>query len=113
MGADAPLPIRWATCPALILSTALRALIGDPNYAAKNWVFEQYDTMVMADTPARRASGAGIVRVHGTDKSIAFTSDVTPRYVFADPVEGGGRPSPKPTAICAPWARGRWPPPTT
>jgi phosphoribosylformylglycinamidine synthase len=27
--------------------------------------------------------------VHGTDKSLAFTSDVTPRYVKANPVEGG------------------------
>lgn len=67
----------------------LKALISDPNYAAKNWVFEQYDTMVMADTARTPGIGAGIIRVHGTDKSIAFTSDVTPRYVRANPVEGG------------------------
>ncbi|MDF1727374.1 MAG: phosphoribosylformylglycinamidine synthase subunit PurL [Sulfitobacter sp.] len=68
---------------------ALRALITDPNYAAKNWVFEQYDTMVMADSLRIPGIGAGIIRVHGTDKAIAFTSDVTPRYVQADPVQGG------------------------
>ena len=68
---------------------ALEALIADPNYAAKNWVFEQYDTMVMADSARTPGFGAGIIRVHGTDKSIAFTSDVTPRYVQANPVEGG------------------------
>ena len=67
----------------------LKALISDPNYAAKNWVFEQYDTMVMADSARTPGIGAGIIRVHGTDKSIAFTSDVTPRYVQANPVEGG------------------------
>ncbi|KIN64755.1 Phosphoribosylformylglycinamidine synthase 2 [Sulfitobacter noctilucicola] len=67
----------------------LKALISDPNYAAKNWVFEQYDTMVMADSTRTPGIGAGIIRVHGTDKSIAFTSDVTPRYVQANPVEGG------------------------
>ncbi|MEW9920662.1 phosphoribosylformylglycinamidine synthase subunit PurL [Marimonas sp. MJW-29] len=67
----------------------LKALISDPNYAAKNWVFEQYDTMVMADTARTPGLGAGIIRVHGTDKCIAFTSDVTPRYVKANPFEGG------------------------
>lgn len=67
----------------------LRALISSPNYAAKQWVYEQYDTMVMADTARTPGLGAGIVRVHGTDKALAFTSDVTPRYVRANPEEGG------------------------
>ncbi|EAQ07313.1 phosphoribosylformylglycinamidine synthase subunit PurL [Yoonia vestfoldensis] len=67
----------------------LRALISSPNYAAKQWVYEQYDAQVMGDTARIPGLGAGIVRVHGTDKSLAFTSDVTPRYVMADPVEGG------------------------
>jgi phosphoribosylformylglycinamidine synthase len=67
----------------------LRALLSSPNYAAKNWVFEQYDTMVMADSARTPGLGAGIIRVHGTDKALAFTSDVTPRYVKANPVEGG------------------------
>jgi len=67
----------------------LRALLASPNYAAKNWVFEQYDHMVMADTVRAPGLGAGIVRVHGTDKALAFTSDVTPRYVKANPSEGG------------------------
>ena len=67
----------------------LRALISSPNYAAKQWVYEQYDSQVMADTLRTPGLGAGIVRVHGTDKALAFTSDVTPRYVRANPVEGG------------------------
>jgi phosphoribosylformylglycinamidine synthase II len=67
----------------------LKALIGSPNYAHKAWVFEQYDHMVMADTVRVPGQGAGIVRVHGTNKALAFTSDVTPRYVRANPVEGG------------------------
>ncbi len=68
---------------------ALKALIASPNYAHKGWVWEQYDTMVMADTVRLPGLGAGVVRVHGTDKALAFTSDVTPRYVKANPVEGG------------------------
>jgi phosphoribosylformylglycinamidine synthase len=67
----------------------LKALISSPNYAAKDWVYTQYDTMVMADTMRIPGKGAGIIRVHGTDKALAFTSDVTPRYVKANPVEGG------------------------
>ncbi len=67
----------------------LKALISSPNYAGKQWVYEQYDTMVMADTARTPGLGSGIVRVHGTDKALAFTSDVTPRYVAANPVEGG------------------------
>ncbi|MBI6629000.1 phosphoribosylformylglycinamidine synthase subunit PurL [Pontibaca salina] len=67
----------------------LRALISSPNYAAKQWVYDQYDSMVMADTIRIPGQGAGLVRVHGTDKVLAFTSDVTPRYVRANPEEGG------------------------
>ncbi len=67
----------------------LRALLASPNYAGKQWVYEQYDTMVMADSTRTPGLGAGMVRVHGTDKVLAFTSDVTPRYVRANPVEGG------------------------
>ncbi|TDT78023.1 phosphoribosylformylglycinamidine synthase subunit II [Litoreibacter halocynthiae] len=68
---------------------ALRMLLSSPNYARKQWVWEQYDSQVMADTINAPGAGAGIVRVHGTDKALAFTSDVTPRYVKANPVEGG------------------------
>jgi len=63
----------------------LKALLSSPNYASKAWVYEQYDHMVMADTVRRPGFGAGVIRVHGTDKALAFTSDVTPRYCFANP----------------------------
>ncbi len=68
---------------------ALKALISSPNYARKSWVWEQYDTMVMGDTVRTPGLGAGVVRVHDTGKALAFTSDVTPRYVKANPFEGG------------------------
>ena len=67
----------------------LKILLSSPNYAAKQWVYEQYDSQVMADTLRAPGLGAGIVRVHGTSKALAFTSDVTPRYVAANPFEGG------------------------
>ena len=68
---------------------AIRALLASPNYCSRAWVYEQYDHMVMADTVRAPGAGAGVVRVHGTDKALAFTSDVTPRYVRANPIEGG------------------------
>ncbi|NEK20967.1 phosphoribosylformylglycinamidine synthase subunit PurL [Sulfitobacter sp. JBTF-M27] len=86
---ETPAATPLADVPGIDPIDGLKALISDPNYAAKNWVFEQYDTMVMADSARTPGIGAGIIRVHGTDKSIAFTSDVTPRYVKANPVEGG------------------------
>jgi len=67
----------------------LKALIGSVNYCSRQWVYEQYDHMVMADTARAPGLGAGITRVHGTEKLLAFTSDVTPRYVKANPIEGG------------------------
>ncbi len=67
----------------------LKALISSPNYASKEWVYDQYDSQVMADTVRQPGLGAGIVRVHDTGKMLAFTSDVTPRYVFENPHEGG------------------------
>ncbi|WP_306755112.1 phosphoribosylformylglycinamidine synthase subunit PurL [Paracoccus actinidiae] len=75
--------------PAITPIKALRALIGSPSYAHKGWVWEQYDTQVGADTIRRPGMGAGVVRVHGTSKALAFTSDVTPRYVKANPYQGG------------------------
>ena len=75
--------------PAIQPIAALRALIGSPSHAHKAWVWEQYDTQVGADTVRHPGLGAGVVRVHGTEKALAFTSDVTPRYVKANPVEGG------------------------
>jgi len=75
--------------PEIDAIAGLRALIGSPSYAHKAWVWEQYDSMVMADTVRAPGLGAGVVRVHGTAKALAFTSDVTPRYAKANPVEGG------------------------
>ncbi|MCT4608116.1 MAG: phosphoribosylformylglycinamidine synthase subunit PurL [Pelagimonas sp.] len=68
---------------------AIKMLLSSPNYSSREWIYEQYDSQVMADTMRVPGFGAGVIRVHGTDKKLAFTSDVTPRYVKANPVEGG------------------------
>jgi len=86
---ETPAAEPLADVPEIDAIDGLRGLISSPNYAAKQWVYEQYDTMVMADSVVVPGLGAGVVRVHGTDKALAFTSDVTPRYVMANPFEGG------------------------
>jgi phosphoribosylformylglycinamidine synthase len=86
---ETPAAAPLADVPGVDPIDGLRALLASPNYAGKQWVYEQYDTMVMADSARTPGLGAGIVRIHGTDKSLAFTSDVTPRYVKANPIEGG------------------------
>ncbi len=87
--AEPPAPLDPDSVPALDPVDGLKALIGSVNYCARQWVYEQYDTMVMADTVRTPGLGAGVIRVHGTEKLLAFTSDVTPRYVAANPEEGG------------------------
>ena len=86
---ETPAAAPMGDLPAIGAIDALKALIGSPNYANKSWVYQQYDTQVMGDTVRRPGLGAGVVRIHGTDKAVAFTSDVTPRYVRANPFEGG------------------------
>ena len=86
---ETPAAAALSDAPTIDPIEGLRALIGSVNHASKAWVYEQYDTMVMGDTVRLPGLGAGIVRVHGTDKALAFTSDVTPRYVKANPTEGG------------------------
>ncbi|TMJ15948.1 MAG: phosphoribosylformylglycinamidine synthase subunit PurL [Alphaproteobacteria bacterium] len=71
------------------LAADLVKLMASPDLASRRWIWEQYDHMVGADTVQRPGGDAAVVRVHGTDKGLAITTDVTPRYCFADPVEGG------------------------
>ncbi len=70
---------------------ALRQLLGCPDLASKRWIWEQYDSTVMADTVARPGGDAAVVRVHGSNKGLAISTDCTPRYCKADPETGGAQ----------------------
>lgn len=60
------------------------------NIASKRWVYEQYDSMVgIANTSTNRPTDAAVVRIHGSNKSLALTVDCNARYVWADPFIGG------------------------
>jgi phosphoribosylformylglycinamidine synthase subunit PurL len=67
---------------------ALEALMGSAALSSRRWIWQQYDHMVMADTVQRPGGDASVVRVHGTNKGLAISCDVTPRYCAADAYEG-------------------------
>jgi phosphoribosylformylglycinamidine synthase len=67
----------------------LLKLMASPNLASRRWVWEQYDQQVGGNTVQRPGGDAAVVRVHGTRKALAMTTDCTPRYCYADPYEGG------------------------
>jgi phosphoribosylformylglycinamidine synthase len=71
------------------LTGDLLKLMASPDIASRRWIWEQYDHMVGADTVQRPGGDAAVVRVHGTAKGLAITTDCTPRYCLADPFEGG------------------------
>lgn len=72
---------------------ALLTLIGNANGSSRRWVYEQYDTLVQGNSITMPGGDAGVIRVPGESgksrKGLAFSVDVTPRYVKADPYEGG------------------------
>ena len=74
--------------PADLTEVAYR-LVQLPNIASKRWIYEQYDSMVgTGNTHTNEPSDAAVVRVHGTKKALACTTDCNSRYVFADPYKG-------------------------
>jgi phosphoribosylformylglycinamidine synthase len=87
---ETPKPAPLADVPeSTDIAADLLKLMGSPDLASRRWIWEQYDQMVGADTVQRPGGDAAVVRVHGTDKALAITCDVTPRYCYADPYEGG------------------------
>ena len=86
-----PAPSDPGPCPAPDdVNDCLLRLMGGPDLCGKSWIWQQYDSQVMADTVQGPGGDAAVVRVHGTDKGLALTTDCTPRYCAADP-EAGGR----------------------
>jgi phosphoribosylformylglycinamidine synthase II len=86
----------WAKVPELgpvpesaDLGADLLKLMACPDLASRRWIWEQYDSQVGADTLQRSGGDAAVVRIHGTRKALAMSTDCTPRYCYADPFEGG------------------------
>ena len=73
------------------ITSVLQAMFAHVDLASRRWVYEQYDSDVMADTIAGPGGDAALVRVHGSQRGLAITTDCTPRYVEADPQTGGAQ----------------------
>jgi len=67
---------------------ALERLMASPELASRRWVYEQYDSTIMADTLAGPGGDAAVVRLFGTPAALALTVDCTPRWVAADARQG-------------------------
>ena len=84
-----PAPLPADALPAdLDVAATLLALVGSPDLSSRRWVWEQYDHLVQGNTVQKPGGDAAVVRLDGTDKALAISLDVTPRYVQADPREG-------------------------
>lgn len=67
----------------------LTALLKAPTVASKEWVYGQYDYQVRTNTVVAPGSDAAVLRVRGTNKGLAMTTDCNSRYIYLDPETGG------------------------
>src|SRR5688572_1162882 len=63
-------------------------LLASPTIASKRWVYTQYDHMVRTNTLVLPGMGAGVVRVKGTSRALALSTDCNGRYVYVGPYRG-------------------------
>jgi phosphoribosylformylglycinamidine synthase subunit PurL len=63
-------------------------LLSSPGIASKRWVYRQYDHMVRTNTLVLPGMGAGVVRIKGTSRALAMSTDCNARFVYLDPYLG-------------------------
>jgi phosphoribosylformylglycinamidine synthase len=71
------------------LNKTLLSLLNQPTIASKEWIYDQYDYMVRTSTVIAPGTDAAVVRVRGTRKALAMTTDCNSRYLYLDPETGG------------------------
>lgn len=81
------LDLRQIPIPTDFNATLLN-LLASPNIGCKSWVWEQYDHTVMSNTVILPGSDAAVIRIKGTEKAIALTTDCNSRYCYLDPCAG-------------------------
>lgn len=64
-------------------------LLQQPTIASKRSIYETYDSQVQTNTVVRPGSDAAVMRVRGTNKALAMTTDCNARYLYLDPKVGG------------------------
>ncbi|MEX0843032.1 MAG: phosphoribosylformylglycinamidine synthase subunit PurL [Gemmatimonadota bacterium] len=70
------------------LTGQFRLLLSSPNIASKRWIYDQYDTTVRTSTVVGPGGDAGVVRLRGTRRGVAATTDCNGRYCYLNPREG-------------------------
>ena len=70
------------------LTKTFLLLLGSPNIASKRWVYGQYDTTIRTSTAVRPGGDAGVIRIRGTKRAVAATTDCNGRYVYLEPRVG-------------------------
>lgn len=63
-------------------------ILSSPNIASREWIYNQYDYMVRTNTAVRPGSDAAVIRIKGTNKSLALTTDCNSRYCLLNPYMG-------------------------
>ncbi len=81
----------------LKITNVLNKILSNPNICSKEWIWQQYDHTVMADTILKPGSDAGVVRIHGTNKAVASSVDSSANYCYAHPLTGGKQ------IVCESW----------
>ncbi len=77
-----------ALAPEMDPSGALLELLGSPNLCSREWVFRQYDQIVQSSTVLRPGGDAAVLRVPGSERGIAVSTDCNPRFCWLDPYRG-------------------------
>jgi phosphoribosylformylglycinamidine synthase subunit PurL len=67
---------------------AFRAILVSPTVASKRWVYRQYDHMVRTNSLVLAGMGAGVVRIKGTNRALAMSTDGNGRYCYLNPRRG-------------------------
>ncbi|HEX9126950.1 MAG TPA: phosphoribosylformylglycinamidine synthase subunit PurL [Methylomirabilota bacterium] len=67
------------------LAETLLSLLGSPAIASKEWVYRQYDQQVGINTLVMPGSDAGVLRIKGTRRAVALTTDGNARFVYLNP----------------------------
>ena len=81
----------------LKIANVLSKMLSNANICSKEWIWQQYDHTVMADTIQKPGGDAGVVRVHGTNKAVAASVDSSATYCYAHPLTGGKQ------IVCESW----------
>jgi phosphoribosylformylglycinamidine synthase len=81
--------VKFVAQPAI--ATGLLQLLAEPELGSKEWIYEQYDHMLFLNTLVGPGHDATLLRLKGTERALAFTTDGNGRVCYLDPRRGSAR----------------------